>query len=192
MIRSCNYHSQAIRHIRDLLDQSTAQNLAHSLILSRLDYCKSFLHSASVKVVSRLQRLQHNLAHIVLKEGRRYDSLLEQQQLYWLSSESLLKFKVELLTYNVQSTSLPSNRSSVITVKRPAGILFVLRPFRNELSLLLAGNYRVAAPCIWNDLLVIFLKLILNTFLFNFAFNLVNQRYLIERVSPHLRFYGAI
>ena len=38
VVQSCNYHVQAIRHIQDLLDQSTAQKLACSLILSRLDY----------------------------------------------------------------------------------------------------------------------------------------------------------
>jgi len=37
VIQSCNYHVQAIRQIRDLLDQSMAQKLACSLIISRLE-----------------------------------------------------------------------------------------------------------------------------------------------------------
>ena len=43
VIQSCNHHAQAIRHIRDLLDQSMMLKLACSLILSRLDYCNSLL-----------------------------------------------------------------------------------------------------------------------------------------------------
>ena len=42
--RSCNYHSQAIRHIRYLLSTELAVTLACSLILTRLDYCNSVLY----------------------------------------------------------------------------------------------------------------------------------------------------
>ena len=42
--RSCNYHAQAIRHIRHLLTMELAQTLACSLILSRIDYCNAVLH----------------------------------------------------------------------------------------------------------------------------------------------------
>jgi len=36
--RSCNYHAQAVRHIRHLLTTDLAQTLACSLILSWIDY----------------------------------------------------------------------------------------------------------------------------------------------------------
>jgi len=42
--RSCNFHAQAIRHIRHLLTTDLAQTLACSLILSRVDYCNAVLH----------------------------------------------------------------------------------------------------------------------------------------------------
>ena len=44
--RSCNYHAQAIRHIRHLLTMELAQTLACSLTLSRIDYCNAVLHGA--------------------------------------------------------------------------------------------------------------------------------------------------
>jgi len=44
--RSCNYHAQAIQHIRHLLTIELAQTLACSLILSRIDYCNAVLHGA--------------------------------------------------------------------------------------------------------------------------------------------------
>ena len=42
--QSCNYHNQAICHIRHLLTTQLAQTLACSLILSRLDYYNAVLH----------------------------------------------------------------------------------------------------------------------------------------------------
>ena len=44
---SCNYHAQAIRHIRHLLTTELAQTLACSMILSRIEYCNAVLHGAS-------------------------------------------------------------------------------------------------------------------------------------------------
>jgi len=46
--RACNYHVQAIRHIRRLLttEMALTLSLACSLILSRLDYCNAVLHEA--------------------------------------------------------------------------------------------------------------------------------------------------
>jgi hypothetical protein len=41
VVKSCNYHTRAIRHVRHLLTESTAQTLTCSLINSRLDYCNT-------------------------------------------------------------------------------------------------------------------------------------------------------
>jgi len=51
--RSCNYHSQAIRHIRHLLSIELALTLACSLILTRMDYCNSVLYTALHPATSR-------------------------------------------------------------------------------------------------------------------------------------------
>jgi len=42
----CNYHAQAIRHIKHLLSTELAQTLAFSPILSRIDYCNAVLYGA--------------------------------------------------------------------------------------------------------------------------------------------------
>jgi len=41
--RSCNYHVQAIRHIKHLLTTELAQTSACSLILCRIDHCNDVL-----------------------------------------------------------------------------------------------------------------------------------------------------
>jgi len=58
--RSCNYHIQAICHIRNLLSTQLAQTLACSLILSRLDYCNAVLHGIPCGNIQKLQRVQNS------------------------------------------------------------------------------------------------------------------------------------
>ena len=56
VVKSCNYHARAIRHVRHLLTESVAQTLACSLINSRLDYCNSVVYSAPEATDDKLQQ----------------------------------------------------------------------------------------------------------------------------------------
>ena len=63
----CNYHAQAIHHIRHLLMPKLAQTLACSFILSRIDYCNALLYGATTGTIQKLQCVQNNAARIVLQ-----------------------------------------------------------------------------------------------------------------------------
>ena len=80
--RACNYHVQAIRHIRHLLMAEMALTLACSLILSRLDYCNAVLHRAPASSIQKLQRVQNTEARAVLPSARRSPSQPLLQQLH--------------------------------------------------------------------------------------------------------------
>ena len=41
VVRACNFHIQAMRHIRHLLNQDAANTIACSIVCSRLDYCST-------------------------------------------------------------------------------------------------------------------------------------------------------
>jgi len=41
VVKSCNYHIQALRRIRHLLSRDVANTIACSIVGSRLDYCNS-------------------------------------------------------------------------------------------------------------------------------------------------------
>ena len=97
--RSCNFHTQAIRHIRRLLSTDLAQTLACSLILTRLDYCNSVLYGAPVNIsIQKLQRVQNNTARIVLQAPRRSHAKPLMRQLHWLSVQYRIDYKVSVLT----------------------------------------------------------------------------------------------
>ena len=105
--RSCNYHAQAIRHIRHLLTTELAQTLACSLILSRIDYCNAVLHGAPSYSIKKLQRVQNNAARIVLEAPRRAHASPLLRTLHWLPVQQTIDYKVALLTFKVRSTSTP-------------------------------------------------------------------------------------
>jgi len=106
--QSCNYHTQAIRHIQHLLTTELAQTLACSLILSRIDYCNAVLHGAPSYSIKRLQRVENNAAQIVLEAPRRSHASPLLRTLHWLPFQQKIEYKVALLTFKVRSTSTPS------------------------------------------------------------------------------------
>ena len=184
VIRSCNYHAMAIRHIRHLLTPDLVQKLACSLILSRLDYCNSLLHGAPIGVISKLQRMQNNVARIVVRADRRANAMPLLRQLHWLPVDSRVEYKLALLTFKVRTTAVPSYLSNLLSSQRDSGYclrsssipLLAVPVFKSDFA---ARAFRIAAPAIWNALpltvlssqTVAVFKSRLKTFLFNRAFN---------------------
>ena len=55
VIRMCNCHTRALRHVCEHLTTKTVQTIDCSVIMSRIDYCNSLLYGAPVAVVEKLQ-----------------------------------------------------------------------------------------------------------------------------------------
>ena len=47
VVKSCNFHIRALRHIRKSVLLEAAKTIAHGLVASRLDYCNSLLFNTS-------------------------------------------------------------------------------------------------------------------------------------------------
>jgi len=157
IIRSCNYHAQAIRHIQHLLTPEMVRKLACSLILSKVDYCNALLHGAPIGTVSKLQRLQNNIARIVTKAERRADAWPILKQLHWLPIDCRIQYKIALLTFKARTTEIPSYLSHLLSSQHDCGYflrsslvpLLTVPYCKTELG---KRAYRVAAPTIWNSL----------------------------------------
>ena len=98
--RSCNYHAQAIQHIRHLLTTELAQTLACSPILSRISYCNAVLHGTPSYSIKKLQRVENNAARIVLEAPRRSHASPFLRTLHWLPVQQRIDYKVALLTFS--------------------------------------------------------------------------------------------
>ena len=64
VVRACNFHLSALQHIRSLVSDMVAQEIACSIVGSRLDYCNSLLVNCSNCNLDKLQRVQDNLARV--------------------------------------------------------------------------------------------------------------------------------
>ena len=59
VVRSCNFHTYALRHIRSSLNVNAAQMIAQGIVAARLNYCNSTLHGTSSANFDRLQVAQN-------------------------------------------------------------------------------------------------------------------------------------
>ena len=76
LVRSCNFHIRALRHIRRHPTREVANTIACSSVGTRIDYCNSLFYGASEKYLDELQRLQNALARVVTNTGlRHYDNV---------------------------------------------------------------------------------------------------------------------
>ena len=160
-----------------------ALTLACSLILSRLDYCNAVLHGAPASSIQNLQRVQNTAARAVLQSARRSPSLPLLQQLHWLPVRQRIDYKLAVLTYKIQHTSIPVYLSRHIqprTLTRRLRCSATPRVCKPTTRTNFADRvFRCSAPAVWNSLtadivdsisLPIF-KRKLRTFLFRHAFS---------------------
>ena len=73
-----------LRHIRHHLDLDSAKLLATALVSSHLDYCNSLLYGIADIDLTRLQRIQNQLARLVTKSPSFNRSLPLLRSLQWL------------------------------------------------------------------------------------------------------------
>ena len=76
-----------------------ATTLAGSIIASRLDYCNSILLGVSNYNISRLQRVQNNIARVVCRSPARSCANSLLQRLHWLPVAQRIKYKASVLAY---------------------------------------------------------------------------------------------
>jgi len=83
VIRSCNYHTRALRHVRKHLTTETTETIACSVISSRSDYRNLLLYGAPVSVVEKLQRTQNNVASH-MSSAQMCQCQIATKSLHWL------------------------------------------------------------------------------------------------------------
>ena len=71
LVRTANFELRRIGSIRSLLTTEATATLVSAVILSRLDYCKSLLSGCPRSLILRLQKVQNNAAHLILRISKR-------------------------------------------------------------------------------------------------------------------------
>ena len=159
VVRSCNYHLRALRHIRPRLTMECAKSVATSIVGSRLDYCNSLLHGMTQKNFSRLQTVQNNLARAVCQASWTADAVELRRSLHWLPIRQRTTYKLAVITYKACTNNTPPYLSSTIEKLVPArtlrsSVALQLRPPKAAKSATVFEGraFSMAAPAIWNAL----------------------------------------
>ena len=116
--RSCNYHAQAMRHIKILLLTEWTQTLACSLILPRIDYCNAVRHAEPIGTIHKLQQVENSEARIVLQEWKRSCAKPLLHQLHWLPVQQWSHRQLTVFAYKVRSRILRSSAGPTVYQER--------------------------------------------------------------------------
>ena len=145
-----------LRCIRCHLDLDSAKLLATALVSSRLDYCNSRLYGIADIDLTRLQRVQNQLARLVTRSPPFTRSIPLLRSLHWLPVRFRILFKINLLTYKTLREKQPVYLHSMLAASIPSRSL----RSNNDNSLSVprvktntgARTFHSCAPSLWNNL----------------------------------------
>jgi hypothetical protein len=156
--KACNYHIWALRHIRHLLTTDIAQTLACSIVSSKLDYCNAVLYGSPAKYVAVLQRVQNNLARVVLQQPRLTPVKPLLQSLHWLPVIQRIEYKLTILIFKVKTTNTPDYLSRLLMESTTTTSMTLRSASRTMLRPKVTRTcyggraFSASAPAIWNAL----------------------------------------
>ena len=157
VVRSCNVHIRALRHIRPRLTLDAAKSVAVSIIGSRLDYCNSLLHGIHHSATyDRLQRVQNALARAVTQASWRSGATELRRELHWLPIRQRVEFKLGVIARKVIYTGTSGYLATAISRQQPSRSLrSSTAPLLHQLyapSNFCNNSFSTAGPSLWNRL----------------------------------------
>ena len=157
LVKSCNFHMRALRHIRPALTDDMAKSIATSLVSSRLDYCNSLLYGCSKTNIDKLQRVQNSLARVVTN-CRTYTTSSSQllHNLHWLPVKHRIDFKIATLSYKILAQHQPTYLCNIVHLYNPPRTLRSSSLYQLDTPRVRtdfgARAFSVASPTVWNSI----------------------------------------
>ena len=155
VVRGCNYHLMAIRHIRARLTTEAAKSVTRTIV-TRLDYCNSLLYGTTESNLDRLQVVQNLLARTVCRAPWTASATELRRSLHWHRIRHRILYKTALITYKVQGIGSPSYLAELIKPYEP--VLALRSSSLRLLCVPLASinfaqhAFSISAPTVWNSL----------------------------------------
>ena len=160
VVRACSMQLRAFGQLRPHLNKETANAVAVSLVLSRLDYCNSCLWGIPKKQIERLQKVQNNAARIVSLVERSAHITPILQDLHWLPVQKRIEYKLLSLTFSCLDGTAPCYLQNLLTKYVPSRGLrsaeqSLLKPpsvFGHKKKTFGVRAFESVAPVLWNNL----------------------------------------
>ena len=160
VVRVCYFHIRSLSKARPYLTRQAANQMAVSLIISKLDYCNSLLAGLPQTEITRLQAVQNAAARVVVK-ARKYDHISPiLKDLHWLPIEDRIQHKILSTTYRAVNDKVPQYLSELVPLYTPtrslrsATKLLLDVPGPKDAKLKRYGQraFKYVAPTLWNNL----------------------------------------
>ena len=182
--QSLHFHLKNIGDVRHLLTEEATNQIVHSLISSRLDYCNSLMFGLPDSLIQRLQRMQNIAARIVPRCSKFSHFTPVLKSLHWLPVKSRIQFKILLLMFKAVNGLAPPYLCELAVQYDPSRDLrstdqkLLIVP-KARCKTLGSRSFAVAGPSEWNKLplsirqleSINVFKKTLKTYLFNLYFN---------------------
>ena len=153
---SARFHLRNIGKVRRYLTAEACERVVHVLVTCRLDLNNALLVGLPQRLVTRIQRCQNIVAHIVTCRKRTCHITPILMELHWLPVEFRIQCKVVLHVYRPLNALSPGYLAGMLERHAPT------RSFRCTDSMLLTvlrtrhrwGDraFSRAGPVLWNDL----------------------------------------
>ena len=144
--------------INHLLSTDATKTLVSAFVLSRLDYCNSFLFGCPQYLLNKLQKVYNNAAHLVLRVSKMDHISPHFASLHWLPIDSQIQYKLTSHCYNCLSSAAPNYLTELLRIYKPTCLL----RSSSDTSILCIPTVRThslgqrsfsyAAPTVWNTL----------------------------------------
>jgi len=156
---SCFYHIRSFRQIHPSLDNIMAASFTSALISSRLDELNSTLYGTLLKHTTRLQRIKHAAARVVLHQHSHTSPLSSNEpikQLHWLPIEWHIQFKLAIFTFKALHSGCMPYLSDLLQHHEPTRSMrsssFHQRLVPRYKLTFGSRAFRFSAPRAWNSL----------------------------------------
>ena len=91
-----------------------------AFVLSRLDYCNSFLADCPKYLLSKLQKVQNNASKLIFRTTRFAHVTPMLHSLHWLPMEQRIEYKLSLLSFKIISHQAPIYLSELLHLYTPS------------------------------------------------------------------------
>ena len=160
VVKSCFYHLRALGKLRPYLNVKTANAVAVSMILSRLDFCNSCLWGLPQIQLQRLQRVQNAAARVVSLSKRSDHISPVLEHLHWLPVAKRIDHKVLSLVCSCIEGTAPGYLQELVPPHAPnrrlrsasQSLLQVAGVDGHKKKFLGARSFECCGPLLWNRL----------------------------------------
>ena len=122
-VRGCFYHLRSLGKLRPFLSARSANAIAVSMVLSRLDCCNSCLWEVPSQQLKRLQLVQNTAARIFTRTRNREHITPVLHELHWLPVRKRIDHKIMSLAYKGYKGTEPEYLQKLIPRYIPARFL---------------------------------------------------------------------